>query len=198
MNTQKKGPSALFYVFGILVILAGVVLFVVFLIQSLAGLGDSLTQVVVPGKKEIQLSETGHYTVFHEYKSSVDGRLFVSSANISNLQCSLVSKQTGEQVQLTPSSTNATYSLGSRAGYSILEFDISNPGTYEFAGSYAGNEEGPEVVLAIGHGFLGGLLQTVFGGMAIMFGGFLAGILIIVVTFVKRYGAKKRQVSQFA
>lgn len=46
---------------------------------------DSLTRIVVPGEAELDLTEPGSYTIYHEHRSVVDGQVFSSTADISSL-----------------------------------------------------------------------------------------------------------------
>ncbi|RKE69739.1 hypothetical protein DFP91_4179 [Pseudorhodoplanes sinuspersici] len=57
-----------------LAFVAGFAAMGVFLSKALSGLGDGLRQIVVPGGAELRL-EPGRYTIFHETRSTVDGKL---------------------------------------------------------------------------------------------------------------------------
>jgi len=149
-----------------------------------------MTQIVVPGQRELHLSETGQYTVFHEYKSVVGDKVY--SGSLSGLQCSLTSKATGEQIPLSPSSANSTYSMGPRSGVSVFDFSVQSPGLYVFSAQYPAGEDGPEVVLAVGHGFVKQLLVTILGGLGIMFGSMGVAGTIAVLTYFKRHREFKR------
>ncbi len=194
MNQHESGPSALFYGLGALVILAGLVIFVVFLMQSLTsltGLTDSLTQVVAPGTKEIEFSEPGRYSVFYEHNSVIGGRVYRTGENIHGMQCTLISRETGEEVTLSPPSGKTSYHMGSRQGYSLLRFTIDTPGTYEFSAQYS-EGAGPQVVLALGRAFPIKAIMALMSGIGILVGTFLIGALIIVVTLIKRHRARKQ------
>ena len=153
----------------------------------------ALTQVVVPVEEDITFPETGKYTIFYEYQSVVGDRLYFAGESLSGLQCTLASKVTGRRIALCRPLTRSTYSLGGRKGVSVLEFTIDQPGIYEFSASYPEEQEGPEVVLTMGKGFLKNLMGTVFGGLAIFFGSGAIAAAIMVVTFLKRQKAKKQK-----
>jgi hypothetical protein len=183
-------PSRWYYVLAILVFIVGVVSFVLFLYKNLNSLSNSLTQVVMPGKWDITLPMTGKYTIFHEYRSVVGNRVFYTEKSVSDLQCILTSKVTGSQVMLFRSSADSSYSFGGRRGVSVFEFNIEHPGTYEFSAQYPEGKEGPEVILAIGQGFMNKLFGMIAVGLAILFGSGTIGTVIAVVTFIKRQKAK--------
>jgi hypothetical protein len=177
--------NAPFIVAG-LVFLAGLIGFVVFLFLSLGGMGDNLIQVVVPGEQEIQLKEAGSYTVFHEYRSAIGGRIYSGSEGIPGLECALTSKKTGNPIPLAPASTASRYDYGGRSGVSVLEFSVHEPGDYVFRASYPSGQGGSQAVLAIDHGFVGKIVLTVFGAIGILFGSIVTSVVIIVWALIKR------------
>ena len=183
-----KVPSRRSYVIGAAVLIVGVVVCVVFLVTQLFNLLDSIVpeiQVVVPGTHEIYLAEPGEYTVFYEYRSVVDNKVY-STGEISGMSVILKSKDDQQEVALSKPSGSTTYEVGGRAGESVLEFEIDEPGTYVFTADYSGGVGGPDVVLAIGQFELWGTIRTVLVGLGIFFGAFIIGGFIIVRTFLKR------------
>ena len=195
MSEKKIKPSGWFYVLAGLVLVGGIVGFVFFLVGGLSDLSGGLTQVVVPGSQELTFSKIGAHTVFHEHKSIVGNKMYsMTPGGLAGLRCRLVSKTDGQEILLSPTSMNSTYSLGSRSGVGVFDFNIDAPGEYLFSASYPPGQEGPQAVLAIGHGFVEQLLTTVLGGLGIMFGSLIAAIAIALTTFLMRRGAKKRLV----
>ncbi len=185
-------PSRWYYGLAVFIFVIGVSTFVLFLFENLKGLTNSLWQVAVPGTYDMTLSDLGKYTIFYEYQSVFDGRIYSTRPNLSGLQCSLVSNETGAPMRLYKTSTNTTYSLGSRAGASVLNFNIDQPGSYAFSAWYPEGQEGPEVVLAIGYGFPQRLVKAVLGALGILFSTIGVTILIAVITLLKRRKARKR------
>ena len=193
MPRTKVTPSRWYYVLAGVVLAAGLAGFSLLLFNGLSSLTGGLSQMVVPGQHELVLSETGGYTVFHEYQSVVGNKVYsMAQGGLPGLQCGLSYKATGEQIPLSQSAVNSTYSMGSRSGVSVFNFRIDSPGTYVFSAQYAAGEEGPEAVLSVGHGFVKQLLVTIFGCLAVMFGALGATAAIAVITFVKRQRARKR------
>lgn len=156
------GPSRLWYLFAVAILVAGMASMGVFLSNTLASLGENLVQVVVPGETELAL-EAGSYTIFHERRSRVGGRIF-SVDGIAGLGIALTSAG-GEAIALEPTSTNSGYEFAGRSGTAVFEMEIVDPGVYFLSAAYRG-AVGPETVLAIGKEFGGDLLYVLVGSFA--------------------------------
>ncbi len=140
-------------------------------------------RVTVPGTHEILLNDTGKYTIFWEYRSSVNGKQY-SIADLPRGSVSIVQKDTQQSVPVSsPPSSKTTYSIGSRAGMSIAEFSISRSGVYVITAAYDSGQTQPETVFAIGRfdAFL-----VIVRTLVISFAGLVAGALVILRTFAKR------------
>jgi hypothetical protein len=194
----EVGPGRWYYGLAAAVFVAGCVYFGVYLWQNISRIGENLTQVVVPGKSQLTLSKPGKYTIFYEHRSVVDNKVYSTSRDLSGLECSLVSMSTGAEIALSPATMNSSYSMGSRSGVSVLDFQIESAGTYELSAQYSGGQEGPEVVLAVGEGFTEDIFKTVFGGLGILFGSIGLAVAIVVITLIKRDRAKKRATDRYA
>jgi hypothetical protein len=192
MNNGEIRPSRWYYAIAGVIFVGGWVAFGVFLFMNLSGMRSKLQQVVVPAKADITLRDAGNYTIFYEYNSVVDNKVYSTAQDLSGLGVTLSSKATGSRVSLTPSTSNSTYEFGSRAGKSVFKFNIHDPGVYELSASYPEGQQGPELVLAVGHDFMVGLLTTIFGSLGIVFGSMGIALAITIVTVIKRSNAKKR------
>jgi hypothetical protein len=191
MDKQPLKPSRWYYGLAVLVFVVGAVFFVRILYKNLSSLTDTLIQVIVPGEKEITLSDVGKYTIFYEYQSVVDGKIYVTG-DLAGLQCALTSKETGANIELSRPTMSSTYAVGGRAGKSVLAFSIDQPGNYRFSAWYSEGQKGQEIVLAIGSGFTKKLTGTIFNGIAIFFGTIAISSAIVVITAIKREKAKKQ------
>lgn len=188
----KQGPpppSKWWYAVAVVVVFAGFGGMASYMLPRIESYGSSLIRFVAPGEIDMSLKEPGTYTVFHEERSVVDGRLFVSDT-ISGLGVSVQSMDTGESIPVVRASMNETYSFGSYAGKSAFNFDIASPGSYRLVAAYGDGRAEPRVVLTIGHNFLSGLLLTIFGGIAIVFAAIAIAIAIVVVVAQKRSTAR--------
>jgi hypothetical protein len=192
MDTSPNKPAWWWYVVAALVGLGGLAAFVVFLVSNLRHLDQGFTQVAIPGTQEVELREPGTYTVFHEYQSVFNNRQYSNQPQLPGLQLGVNSGQSNAVIPVTAAGVNSNYSLGSRAGISLFEFNIAAPGRYVISAQYADGTDGPEAVLAIGKGFTGRILKTVLGSFAILGGSLVASILIAVITFVKRRRAVRQ------
>jgi hypothetical protein len=185
---RKPAPSRLWYVLAFLVFVGGFGGMALFLVDRLGGIGNGLVQIVVPGEKEIVL-EPGFYTIFHERESVVDGRIYQSNG-IAGLEVSLTGPA-GEPVAVTTASMSANYNIPGHRGVSAFQFEAKAAGTYRLSAGYADGTAGPETVLAVGKGFVRKLIGTIFGGLALAFGGAGLAVAIAVPVFVKRLRAKR-------
>lgn len=185
MNDISK-PSRWLYLLAVLLVIGGWSMAAMSVFKGISGgLGKGLTQVLVPGEERLEFEEAGTYTIFHEYESVYKDQVY-NTSDISGLKISVKSEKTGEDIALKPSG-NSTYSFGSRSARSIFKFDIDSPGSYILSGKYLEND-GPKVVLAVSHGFLGKLFGTVFGALAYVLVGTLLGVVLAIFTFLKRRG----------
>lgn len=198
MNGHETGPTRLYYALAALVFVAGWVLFALFLFKNLSGLSSKLQQVVVPGKAELNLAQAGTYTIYYEYESVVGSKLYSTGRSLSGLECAVTAKATGANVPVSSTTVSSHYSLGSRSGFGVFDFTIDRPGIYVLSAQYAEGHEGPEVVLAVGQGFTTGILTTVFGGLAIVFGSMGLAVALAIYTALKRYQAQKRAPDRYA
>lgn len=171
---------------GILLLL-GVVACVTILVLGLTGL--SMERVVVPGAGQITLEEPGRYTVYHETRSTVNGRVYVVE-EIAGLTVELVEVETGETVVLDAPGSSATYELGGRSGQAVLGFEVERPGEYRLSADY-GSGGGPETVLAVGRGLGTRIAMTVVGAIAVIGGSFVLAAALVAWTFVRRRRATR-------
>lgn len=191
MAMNRLRPSRWYYALAVLLLVAGGAVFAWMVFAGLSRMNDGLQQVVVPGQAELRLDTPGRYTIYHEYRTVGGNKVYGSDQPLPPLTVTVVSRQTGAEVAVKPATVNEHYSLGSRSGRSIMAFTVEQPGTYVLAARYVDGASGPEVVFAVGPGFAGGLVGTILGGMAVLFGSLLASGTLAGVTFWKRYRAKQ-------
>ncbi len=190
MNTDVIRPGKIFYLVSGAVFVIGIILFVVLLLTGITSTVNRLdNRIVVPGTQTIELKETGKYSIYFEYRSVLDGKVY-ETESIVGLMCSLKNTETGESINLSNSIVNSNYSISGRQGKSIFDFDIDKPGKYEFKAWYK-SERGEEAVLAIGKGFSGSLFRTILLCIGVLIISLGASVTIFVVTLVRRNRAKK-------
>jgi hypothetical protein len=163
-------------------------------------------QKVVPGSSDITLPQPGEYTIFYEYRSMVDNRIYSTDQDIPGIIVNIVSKDMGDEIPLSTPSTSSTYTIGGRSGIGLFDFSIDKPGIYEISASYPATngqqeEQTQEIVLAVIHSsvmdhIFGSIMGTVVGAMAIVLVPFAAGIVFIIITFLRRRKARTRTIAQ--
>ncbi|MFT6399456.1 MAG: hypothetical protein ACJAYU_004222 [Bradymonadia bacterium] len=159
--------------------------------MSLTSLADGLLQAVIPGSAELSLDEPGTYNVFHEYRSIVDGEVYSSGAVGPGSVSYQIVDPGGLAVTLTPLVVDLNYSLNGRSGVGLASFEVPDGGVYSLSGAYPEGASGPPVVLAVGKGFVGDLLRSIFTSLALAFTGFSIGLSVLVATAVRHSRAKQ-------
>jgi hypothetical protein len=171
-------------------LLLGIGFFAYTLFHGLNHATDSLTQVVVPGKAELNLLP-GRYSVFLEEQSTVDGEIYSTTESVDGLACRVDSVQNGTKIAIEKPGMSTSYSVDGRSGHSVLEFPIQQSGRYTFACDYHENSKGPKVVVAVGSGVGEAIFRTVAVSLAAFFGGGGACIIVVLLVVFKRERMKK-------
>jgi len=193
MSDQKPiRPSAWYYLLSAVVVLSGMGFFSYALFDGISHFTDNLTQVVVPGEKDLNLQPNLRYTIFVEEDSVVDGRIYATKSNLTGLTCTVTSLATGKRIDTRRTTMSTIYNVGERSWRSVLEFVTEESGVYQLACNYEEGTQGPEAVLAVGSGVTEGILGIVTKGFASFFGGWFLGGAIFLTVFIKRERAKKR------
>jgi hypothetical protein len=189
-------PSKWYYLLGAAVIAVGVSLFIYTLLRGIFHITDDLTQIVVPGEKDLTLLPSLKYSIFLEEQSVVDGRIYSTMENLSGLTCRVNSLASGTKIDLHRSGISTSYNVNGRSGRSVLEFVTLEGGEYHIACGYEEGKQGPQVVLAVGAGVGEKIFSMVFVCLGEMFGGGALGVAIILTVFFKREASKKRLAQQ--
>jgi hypothetical protein len=166
---------------------------------------NNLTQVIVPGSTEVYFPEAGAYAVYYEYRSEIDGVSYVRSQFPPMMNCQLVSKKTGEYIQLaSPNVMGEIYSTGSkgRAGVLMKSISINQPGYHDFSCRYLDNSSRLQSVLAVGPNFIWEFINlaakpvgAMVCGMFVFLGvGVISAIMVIIVA-LKRHQSNRRMVN---
>jgi hypothetical protein len=173
--------SPLWFVVAGLIVLASLAGALFYLMPRLGAADERMIRVVVPGNAALTLDKAGRYTIYHEKKSTVDGRYYASET-VNGLRLRLTDEATGAPVKLTEPAVAASYAIGNKSGASIYAFAIERPGRYRLAADLAEGRSEPKAVLAIEQGMLGEMFSLIFGTLAIAFAGLgLAGAIVLIV-----------------
>jgi hypothetical protein len=163
---------------------------IVYLMPRLAAADAGTMRVVVPGNALLVFDKPGPYMIYHEKKSTVDGRYYASD-NVDGLALGLTAEGTGAQVRLVPPTTTTSYEIGNRSGTSIYAFTLDQPGRYRLASNLASGRSDAKAVLAIGQGMFGALMRAIFGAIAIAFAGLgIGGAIVFAVLWQRSKAAK--------
>jgi len=182
--------SSIWFVVAGVIAVAGFAGAVFYLMPRLAAADARMMRVVVPGNATLVFDKPGPYMIYHEKKSTVDGRYYASD-DVDGLSLGLTADATGAQVKLVEPTTNTNYTIGNRSGTSIYAFTLDQPGRYRLATNLAGGRGDPKAVLAIEQGLFGALLGTIFGAIAIAFAGLgTAGAIVFAVLWQRSKAAK--------
>jgi len=191
-NNPNADSSGWYFGLGIAAMLAGVGLFVYFLLTGIFHITDNLTQVVVPGEADLTLQANLKYRVFLEQQSVVNGQIFSVTQSLSGLTCHIRDGSAGTELPIGPSKSSLTYNVNGRSGRSVLEFTPQAAGTYHLACAYEEGKEGPKAVLAVGADFGKKLGSTLVNCFASMFGGGILGAAFLIFAYRIRQRAKQQ------
>jgi len=192
MNDSNVLPSPWYFGLAILIIVVGFSIFAWVLYSSFSDMDSRLSQLVVPGSSDLDLKESGEYTIFYENQTYINGKLYSTGAQIPGLQIRISEKATASELSTYPTPGGFTYSFGGRTGRSIMAFQVERPGIYQINATYPSGE-GPKVVLAVGRGFAEGIFSSVVIALAALFGSIAMAAVVVFVTYTKRKKALDQQ-----
>jgi len=118
--------SPIWFVVAAAIAVAGFAGAVLYLMPRLAAADARMMRVVVPGNAMLVFDKPGPYMIYHEKKSTVDGRYYASD-NVDGLSLGLTADATGAQVKLVEPKTNTSYTIGNRSGTSIYASRSTSP-----------------------------------------------------------------------
>ncbi len=149
-------------------------------------LQDDMERLVVPGRIEFQVAEPGRYRIYHEYRGTVDGRTYRNDRSPPSGLNTTVTDPDGRLMELRSPAGEMTYSVGDdRAGVKLWSFDAERVGVYSLEAAYDDTGQAP-IVLAVGRHSVAGVVARMFGGFAAAGAGLLAGVVLLVVTLIRR------------
>ena len=190
-------PSRKYYLLPVLFLLIGGLSAFQFFQGRMAQVTAALDRGVAPGSREIHLPRSGHHSIFLEYRSILDGGMFLTRNDLGGLRCAVVSGSTGRPVRLHRPWVPLSYSQDDRAGVLVFDFWVEAPGAYELRTHYPQEKPGPQLVLAVGEGLLGDLSGTVLGGLSITLGSVVLGLAAVWLVYRGRARSIRRVYGRF-
>ena len=131
MSTSFRWPIIL----GI----AGIVLFVLATLTFIQGFGGWHTNFQGPGSVIVEIPEAGDYRLWHESKTTIDGRLQVVDDDLPSGSVIEVTSPRGTTIPLNPIAGNMSQEMGNTRRVAIGRIEIPDPGRYTF--SFTGFEQ---------------------------------------------------------
>ena len=185
MDDRNVQPSVWYYGLAVLIIILGFVAFAEYLFAGVSSTESGLMQLTAPGSAELNLKVPGEYTIFYESQSYFNGSVYNTGGQMPGGLKIIVSEKASGETLATYTATGTTYSMGGRSGQSITTFKVERPGLYWINTSYA-KVPGPEVVLAVGKGFVEGIFHLITVAMLLLFGSIAIAAVITFVTYTRR------------
>lgn len=187
-------PGRQWYALALLLVLAGAGFAGLTVYSRLNGLAAHLPQIIVPGEADLTLSRAGTYTIYLEREAVVGGRVYSTGDAIEGLQVRITSVA-GSSVEMSAPTVSSNYAIGGRSGNAVLAFSVVEPGRYQFAASYPDGRIEPQGVVAIGLGVPQKIFTAILQALAVAGIGFVLGVIVAIVTFVKRRRTAARQLT---
>jgi hypothetical protein len=160
-----------------------VVAFLYVLFTGISGLTGGLVKADMPGAQEVQLVEAGSYTIFHEWTHAYPANVLVGGDEDARSMILTLTNPQGGEVSLSRATSNSTYAMGSREGYSMYTFEIAETGAYTLAGRY---EDGSEarVMFTLANDFMGKIFKMVMMCFACTIFPAIPGIIFFVLALL--------------
>jgi hypothetical protein len=183
--------SPIWFVVAAVIAVAGFAGAAFYVLPRVAAADARMMRVVVPGNALLVFDKPGPYMIYHEKRSTVDGRYYASD-NVDGLSLGLTADETGAHVKLVEPKMTTSYEIGNRSGTSIYAFTLDRPGRYRLATNLAGGRGDAKAVLAIDQGMVSTMFSTIIGALAISFAGLgVAGAIVFTVLWQRSKTARR-------
>ncbi|MCU0267685.1 MAG: hypothetical protein MUF83_03450 [Acidimicrobiales bacterium] len=187
-SSETKMPSAAGFWIGGAIATVGVIVAAVWFFAAIVQFvdyADDFERIEVPGSATLTISEEGTYTLWVETSSQIDSFSDVREPEVR------ITGPEGEEVDTDPTFSTETYNTTSHHGRSFAEFRVDVVGDYTFE-VFEGEGSGRDAVaVAVGESELGTLGWQIFGAVAVGVLSVLVGVVLVVVTAVRRTRRRK-------
>ena len=153
--------------------------------SGIAGAGDSIVRIEVPGSGELTLDTPGTYTIYHEQEDVTDGHISVVQS-LDGMTVTVTDESTGTKLYVNTPNMSSSYTVGGHKGVSVLAFNVTHPGRYRLAAANNNGRSGLKTTLAVDLGLFGRIFRTI--GLTFGIGGLgaLLALILVLVTFFRR------------
>ncbi|HET9609592.1 MAG TPA: hypothetical protein VFP06_08285, partial [Acidimicrobiales bacterium] len=185
---QQVRPSKWWFAVAGAVAAVGVVGAVVVAVVGIAAYTDRIDgfdRADLPATLQVEITETGGYSIYHEYTGAYEG-FFRPSPEVS------VTDPSGGSVALERYDASVTYQAAGHEGRGEFTFEATEAGTYTVT---ATGSTGSAV--AVGRGIGAGLFASIGAALLLGFGGVVGGAVIAIVVGVKRSRARRALLPAF-
>ena len=183
-----KRPSSLGYWLGGALIAGGIIGGIIWGVVNGIGFNDAIDdfeRVPVGQVGTVDLEE-GDFVVYAERGGGVPQGNFIDGIRMRPAG----GEGRGEEIQFEDYTTEFTYDLGGRTGRAQLTFAIDDGGEYQVRA-----DDGPgttATTAAFGPSVAGDLVFAIVGAFVIAVGGIILGIVLIVITAIRRRRHRQR------
>ncbi len=204
MTPGDSGSNASFFKSrGVPLLVIGILLFVIGLggggVLGWMAIMDEvipMQRAVFPGSERFTLEEAGTYTISHEFRSEVDGRIITSPRNLPPMQYELRASDDGRVIPLVGTGGVVTYQMGGQSGgvegEVLMSFEVDQPGDFVLEAVFEDGSTTPPFVLALRQGSLTETMVRIFtpccGGAVFALAGFVL-LLVTTIRILQRPGA---------
>jgi hypothetical protein len=181
-------PSGWWFAVAGLAAVIGMVVGVTVIVRGVERLADGVEafeRASMPVVLEVEISEPGGYSIYHEYlgSSSFEGR---AEPDVQ------VTDPSGNDVFLRTYDSEVTYDVSGHHGIGVYTFRAGQPGIYEFDATMPfGGRSGD--LIAVGPGVGEDLAQSIAAGIGLIGAGLVGAIVVAVVVGVMRGRSRRAQ-----
>ena len=209
MKENERSPKHWLYGIAIVSILFGILMSTFVIRKSGVALypdlianayGEEQHHLKVPGARDVKLTRTGAYGIYHE-RSLVSDTSDPQGPMPPDIDCSLTSKSTGKQIEAIPDYIEANRYWSKeqdRYGILIMSVTVPQPDTYTFDCHYQDGSTEPEILVALGPNYVweffrvsGKITASLLIGLTTLCGSVLIGLAIIIVVATRSLQRKK-------
>lgn len=181
-------PSRWYYGLGALVFFVGTAVCALIAITQFYRYFEEPKQIVIPGEKVLSFEKKGRYTLYYEYLSVVDGRVFDTGKSFIDIDPMLSHTESGVEVPFSRARiTFNRYIFGEyRDAIALLNFRIDTTGDYYFHADFINKDEPPEVVLSVAPDYIFIALRTAAITIPIGLMTLIASVMVVTITYFRR------------